>query len=162
MLLNDGIKIANELQELIQPYCERVEVAGSVRRRKEFVNDIELVLIPKNHNKLFNMLGLHMLKLNPAFRYIKNGDKYKQFVFKGWKIDLFITTPEQWGLIFLIRTGPADYGKSMLSRWKYLTKGGYSKEGFLYTAAGEKVPTPEETDVFALCKSKYIEPELRD
>lgn len=164
MLLTEAIPIANELRALMHPYCDRIEIAGSVRRQKEFVNDIELCLIPKPGmaNKLFNRLGIFLLQGNPGFKYIKNGDKYKQFIFSRCKIDLFITTHEQWGLIFLIRTGPADYGKSMLSRWKYLTKGGYSKDGFLYTASGEKVITPEETDVFALCKSKYKEPEFRE
>ena len=31
----------------LKPYCRRIRVAGSIRRRKETIGDIELVVIPK-------------------------------------------------------------------------------------------------------------------
>lgn len=37
----------NLAREDIAPYCERVEVAGSIRRGKPDVGDVELVVIPK-------------------------------------------------------------------------------------------------------------------
>src|SRR5512145_1569634 len=39
--------LAAKVVAQLAPYCERVEVAGSVRRRKDVVGDIELVAIPK-------------------------------------------------------------------------------------------------------------------
>lgn len=45
--LQDAVKLANDLRVELLPYCERVWTAGSVRRRKEFVGDVELVVIPK-------------------------------------------------------------------------------------------------------------------
>jgi DNA polymerase/3'-5' exonuclease PolX len=39
--------LAAKLVAQLAPYCERIEVAGSVRRQKDIVGDIELVAIPK-------------------------------------------------------------------------------------------------------------------
>lgn len=40
--------VAERLIERLSPYCDRVQLAGSCRRRdKDFVKDIELVAIPK-------------------------------------------------------------------------------------------------------------------
>lgn len=163
MLLTEAKPIAEKLKALLEPYCDNCEIAGSIRRKNEFVGDIELCIVikPNHYNKLFNYLGLHLLKLNKDFRYMKNGDKYKQFMYEGVKVDLFIAQPDNWGLIFMIRTGSADFSKLMLQRWKYATKGGYSEEGYLYTKDGTKVLTPDEETVFRLCKTRYLEPEKR-
>lgn len=45
--LQEAVPLANRLREELLPYCHRVWTAGSIRRRKEFVGDIELVCIPK-------------------------------------------------------------------------------------------------------------------
>jgi DNA polymerase/3'-5' exonuclease PolX len=38
---------AQDLKQFLAPYCERIEIAGSIRRRKAEVGDIELVCIPR-------------------------------------------------------------------------------------------------------------------
>lgn len=48
MNLAQASALAGQLVEKLAPFCERIEVAGSVRRRKlEGIKDIELVAIPK-------------------------------------------------------------------------------------------------------------------
>lgn len=47
--------IARELISLLNPFCDRIGVAGSVRRKKSIVKDIELVIIPK---KVIEKAGL--------------------------------------------------------------------------------------------------------
>ncbi len=42
---------AEHLVELLAPGCERLEVGGSVRRMRQFVGDLELVLVPKFENE---------------------------------------------------------------------------------------------------------------
>ena len=39
--------VACELIYLLQPFCERIKIAGSLRREKAWVGDIELLFIPK-------------------------------------------------------------------------------------------------------------------
>ena len=42
-----AIEIAEKVKALLLPHCERIEIAGSVRRKKPNVKDIEIVAIPK-------------------------------------------------------------------------------------------------------------------
>jgi len=46
MTLNYGRGMAEALVELLAPACERIEIAGSVRRKKLNPNDIEIVAVP--------------------------------------------------------------------------------------------------------------------
>ena len=39
--------VAAALRELLEPACARVEIAGSIRRRKAKVGDLELVASPR-------------------------------------------------------------------------------------------------------------------
>lgn len=159
MLLTEAKKIANKLKTLLEPYCERIEIAGSIRREKEIVKDVGLVLIPKNANKLFNILGLHLLKTIGEIRYLKNGDKYKQFFYLGIKIDLFVACPDNWGYIFAIRTGSAEYSHNTLATgW---VKKGYKGDGGFLTKNGVVIPVREEIDLFNLIGVEYVPPEKR-
>ena len=47
MKYEEAIEIAEKVKTLLLPHCERVEIAGSVRRKKTDVKDIEIVAIPK-------------------------------------------------------------------------------------------------------------------
>jgi DNA polymerase/3'-5' exonuclease PolX len=47
MILYDAQRIADKLIADLSPHCDRIEVAGSVRRQKPECGDIELVAIPK-------------------------------------------------------------------------------------------------------------------
>jgi DNA polymerase/3'-5' exonuclease PolX len=42
-----AVSIAETTRAALAPHCERIAIAGSVRRRRSFVGDIELVCIPR-------------------------------------------------------------------------------------------------------------------
>jgi len=42
-----ALTIAEQCRKALAPYCERIEIAGSIRRGKPQVKDIELVAMPK-------------------------------------------------------------------------------------------------------------------
>jgi len=164
MELQKAQQIAGELMDFLFPLCKKAEVAGSTRRKKTNVHDIEIVAIPNNINNLKNKLGLYLLKLGVKSKtnpFTKAGDKYIQFKYKEEQIDLFLAEEDNWGLIYLIRTGSAAFSTYILATWKKVSGGGYSENGYLHTADGRKIVTKEEIDVFNLCKIEFIEPELR-
>lgn len=47
MPLAQALDLAVELQDLLAPACERIQIAGSIRRLRETVGDLELVAIPR-------------------------------------------------------------------------------------------------------------------
>lgn len=153
----------------ISPLCDRVKVAGSLRRKKGDVGDIEIVCIPKEQSDLFGNKFrsadvISSLLKESGYGLHKDGEHYKQINLIHCMCDLFITTPECWGVIYMIRTGSADFSHKMVTPKRY---GGFMpshlkvKEGRLWN--GDTVlDTPEEEDVFSAYGIDFIEPERRN
>lgn len=161
--------IAHGLLAELSPYCERIEIAGSLRRERRFIGDVEMVAIPKIDHAFIDLFGqpsgsyslvdqwLAKKRIEPT----KNGEKYKSFVWQGVKIDLFLVTPETWGCQFLIRTGSADFSHDIVTvcqRWNF-----NFYDGRLYGPYfGDALDTPEEKDVFKQLGIEYIPPQERE
>ena len=168
----EALHIAEKLKADLAPYCERVEIAGSIRRRKQTdIKDIEIVCIPKRWFSGFGWTEtLSESFLDDAFpslikewgaKCIKNGGKYKQVELPWSKLDLFITTPECWGVIFAIRTGPADYSKWLVTprKWGGALPDRYMvRDGRVWDSDPEALDTPEEDDFFAALELEMPEP----
>lgn len=128
---------AADLVELLAPACEQIQVAGSIRRMRPDVGDVELLCIPKfatvkGVNSLFgeepttvNLLddrcdayrddGILHDRLDkhdrPAW-----GSRFKRALYRGFPVDIFIVLPpSQWGLALVIRTGPADFSHQLVT-----------------------------------------------
>jgi len=161
--------MAEKLLLRLSPYCQRIEIAGSIRRQRPEIGDIELVAIPHFTRDLFDELTgdhqLNMVEWHEFGTVVKNGPKYKQIALReGVNIDLFIvTTPAQWGLIFLIRTGSAEFSRKLVTPRMH---GGMMlnhlrvQDGAIWSS-NHVIPTPEEQDVFDLLGMSYIEPKDR-
>lgn len=161
MNLKQALEIAENVRALLAPHCERVEIAGSIRRKKPEVKDIEIVAIPKPYDTGLFESGIATI----VNRWQKvKGElpcKYTQRILpEGIKLDLFFAEKENWGLIYAIRTGSAEYSHKVLaSGW---VKRGYKSENGYLTANGKKISVLEEEDLFNKIGLKFVEPELRN
>lgn len=160
MEYNKALTIANQLLEQLRPHCERCVIAGSIRRGKPEVKDIEIVAIPKPYET-----GLFESGIAPVVNQWQKvkGElpcKYTQRILpEGIKLDLFFAEPGNWGLILAIRTGSAEYSHKMLaSGW--VKHGYHSMEGYLVKGA-HRIETPREEDIFKICGLPWVEPKLR-
>ncbi len=177
-----AIALAEELIDLLAPYCERLAIAGSLRRGSPDVGDIELVAIPRVE-PVYDLLGdtigqrdvlhenvtlhadggtfIRRLDVNGRPRF---GRKTKYLFFRGVPFDLFAAEPDNWGLIWLIRTGPGEFNKRLLTPWSQggdvLPIGMRCEGGFLWRG-DQKLLTFEEPDVFEFLGIPYIEPKER-
>lgn len=180
MLLQDAKQLASEWIELLRPLCLRVEVAGSVRRGEQAPKDIDIVCMPKPF-EMTDLFG-ETVKLptagNPLHEQIKtlvsdhggtltlNGQRQKRIHLPGECINIelwIVTPPAQWGVIFLLRTGPSEYAKWIVTSE---TAGGAlpqylnMRDGGIYMRDQLK-ETPEEKDVYRLIRLPYAEPNHR-
>jgi DNA polymerase (family 10) len=161
MELEKGRTIAERVKAELAPHCERIEIAGSIRRRKAYVGDIEIVAIPKPYD-----VGLFASGIAPivnAWPKVR-GElpcKYTQRILPdGIALDLFFATPENWGLIFAIRTGSAEFSHLVLAcGW---TRNGYKSADGMLSRDGVAVPVREERDLFRLAGVAWMEPEKRE
>jgi len=129
------------VQQLLQPGCERVAVAGSVRRRRDVCNDVEIVAIPRieEATRPGQLLPVEVDRLDELLAPVKRGDhpvlfrpkampghrepawgpRYKKLYVRHqrrWiKVDLWLTTRQRWGAIYAIRTGEAEFSKLLVT-----------------------------------------------
>jgi len=187
---DEALKIAGGLIEKLSPACTQIRVAGSVRRGKPEVHDIEIVAIPdltpmpfpkpifgqKNIVIHRTMLDQALYEMKDSFILEKGGDRYKRFYMKkeNISIDLFLVIPPaQWGVLFVVRTGPGDFSHWMVTREslggalpdQYIVQDGVvgqrvkAKRG--YERMGE-ISMPIEEDFFRLCGLEWMEPGQRE
>ena len=76
-------------------------------------------------------------------------------------MDLFLATPENWGAIYCIRTGPAAFSQALVTHFKLRTPYRQQDGALVVEATGEVVPVPEEADYFRLAGLPYLEPAER-
>lgn len=171
MRLKQAHQLARKVKATMEPFCERIAIAGSIRRKKEEVKDIEIVMIPKMANS--NNRSTGWIKAIRSFGYIYKGDKQKGGVNvakyiqtamgqENIKIDFFIATPENWSMTYLIRTGPADFSASILLRFNTF---GYRSVGSIPTLIKDpdiKLSFESEEKIFDFLNLPYLEPEIRD
>ena len=164
-----ALEIAQTLTARLMPYCERIAIAGSVRREKPEIGDIEIVAIPRKAYDFFGFEtgdhALNSVEWSEFGKLIKNGSKYKQIeLHEGINLDLFIVTPPaQWGVQLMIRTGSADFSHRLVTSRQFggLMPSNYKvKDGAIWSS-NHVIETPEEEDVFNLIGVPFIEPALR-
>jgi len=157
-------KIALEVVEQLKPYCERIEIAGSLRRKKADVGDIEIVAIPKPYS--IGLLESGFATVVNKWKKVKGElefgkTKYTQRILpEGIKLDLFMAEEGNWGSVFAVRTGSADYSHKVLANG-WVRQGFKSDGGYLFKD-GERYEVREEGDLFRLIGIPYSNPEDRN
>jgi DNA polymerase/3'-5' exonuclease PolX len=175
--LGAAVKVARAIVAELAPACERIEIAGSIRRRRPQVSDIEVVAQPMMMEgprvDLFSApakvsaLDALLLGLEAAGRLVPHPDKpaagprYKRlFVAKAeMQLDLFVVLPPaEWGPIFSIRTGPAAYSAAAVTalREKFMR----CEDGAIWQG-NTRIPCPDEETFFRLCGLPLVAPEQR-
>lgn len=174
--------MAEDLITLLRPVCQRIEIAGSVRRKKALVGDVELLAIsktspaylsftPDRPRMEFLHLDARVLELIAKgildYRLNKKGsrtygrlNKLLVHVPSEIPVDLFSTTAENWGMAWVVRTGPRELNIKMMSRFKALGLKGHAY-GSVEGPGGEVYPCPTEEEVFRLLGWPYRPPERR-
>ncbi len=151
MELDMGKAIAEEVIRRLSPYCSKIQVAGSIRRQKPIVRDVDIVLIPSdlwNLNSEIMRLGLPRVA----------GGKLRRVIFKGVQVDLYLATPEIWATLLLIRTGSVQNNICLCSLAK--KKGCHlaaSGDG-LFNKYGQRIAGDTESSIYEALGLPYQEP----
>jgi DNA polymerase/3'-5' exonuclease PolX len=174
--LAEAAKLAAGIAAVLSPACERIEIAGSVRRRMHTVADVEIVAIPRYRVDLFGervdepteldrlvddlvQAGRFAPRLSSAgTRHMGQRSKRLTAVRSGLPVDLFaVLPPAQFGALLAIRTGPADFSQRLVTVCK--SRGLDQRDGRLVArGSGREIATPEERDFVEACGAPYVEP----
>lgn len=187
--LDEATKLALGFVAVLEPLCDRVCIAGSIRREKPDVGDIEILYIPKTSTRQVpgDMFASETVNLVDAWLQDKMkegllakrpsvignfsyGPKIKLMWYTptGIPIDFFSTPEESWWNYLVCRTGSADTNKRIAERaqgmgqtWKPYSPGFLRRVEVEGPEQFEIEPMHSEKEVFAWVGLPYLEPKDR-
>lgn len=165
MNLERADKLAAQAVNILQPYCDRIEIAGSIRRRRPVVNDIDLVVLAKDPDAVKQRC---LVSCTPQtngrenFACItKHGIRIDIFFAQYPKIDLFFKVPGTWGTILLFWTGSTEHNIYLVEHAKKLGLKWNPYAGVIDQDMNIIAAETEE-EIFTALKLEFIEPERRE
>jgi DNA polymerase/3'-5' exonuclease PolX len=173
--------VADQLVAELAPRCERIGIAGLLRRGKADLGDIEILFAPRIGQvrvprELFSLRGSLADELLEQWlargvitkRFNINGsaawgtlNKLAVHVGSGIHLDLFATTAERWFVSLVVRTGSKEMNTTLASsalwRGMQLHVCGVLEN----TKNGEQIIPQSEREVFEQFGVPYREPAER-
>ncbi|MDA0244930.1 MAG: hypothetical protein OT477_16055 [Chloroflexi bacterium] len=168
--------VAEKLRDALASTCHELVIAGSLRRKKPMVADIELVALPildeamdlfgkvvSSHNHLLARLD----KLAEEKKIVVGrawGTAYRKFYMRSsanveYAVDVFVAKRENFGNTLAIRTGSAEFSAGFMAHIN--RKGMKHDKGYLHSVEGVIIPCRTEEGFFATIDYPCVPPELR-
>jgi DNA polymerase (family 10) len=138
--------------------------AGSLRRWKETIGDLDLLLTfaPKTKPKELEAIKEHILGYGELEQVLARGENKVSFrVAKGLQVDVRLLQPESYGAALIYFTGSKEHNVSLRGR---AIKMGYTLNEYALATLKEerRVAGATEEEVYAKLKLDFIPPELRE
>ena len=135
----------------------RIEVAGSLRRRRPTIGDLDLLAAVDDPQALIAALD----GLPEVEKVLSAGTDKSSIVLRdGPQVDLMVCSPAAWGTHLLHFTGSRDHNIAL--RGMALDKGwSLSEKGFKVIETGELLLAADETEAYERLDLPWMAPELR-
>lgn len=145
------IHLANKIVNYLKPFCSRIETVGSIRRKEKNPVDVDIVLIPKNREKLEEFM-------RTKGKFIQGGEKKSRWRIEGVNVELYSTNLDEWGaalLAYSSRFG-AGIGLRMVAKKKGLK---LSQHGLF--RQGKRIAGRTEQEIYHSLGRPWKKPENR-
>jgi len=153
------LPIANEIIRTIKRVgAEKVDVAGSIRRRKATVRDIDILAMSKDPKKIINTFT----RMKNVKRIVAKGPTKSTILLKNnVQADLRIVPKESYGAALLYFTGSKNYNIKLR---EIAIKKGYklNEYGLFDRKTNKKIAGKTEQEIYKKLGLKYIEPKKRE
>lgn len=162
MLLKDAEKTGNEILSEIRkiPGVQKAELAGSLRRKKETIGDIDIVILAelKNRKKIVK----RFIELPQVEKVLVKGTTKASVVLKyeNVQVDIRLVHDYEYGAAMLYFTGSKEHNIKLRTIAK---ERGYkiNEYGIFDAASGKRLAGSTEEEMYHFLNLKYISPELR-
>ena len=159
-LLGEVLPVAEDIVRHLAtlPATRQISLAGSLRRRKETIGDVDLLATSPEPGKVMDVF----CSLTSVDRVLVHGPTRSSVVLAtGLQVDLRVVKEDQYGAALQYFTGSKDHNIALrrlaLERnWKL------NEYGLSDLSTGEKIAGRSEEEVYRLLGMPFIEPELRE
>lgn len=158
ILLGEALSIAEEVIEEIKSKCrvEKISVAGSVRRMKETIGDVDILVVAKEQDKIMdafsNLSGVKDV-------IVKGSTKTSVYLHEDLQADLRVVDSASYGAALQYFTGSKDHNIHLR---KIAQKMGLKVNEYGLFQGEEKIAGETEEELYKTLGMSYIEPELRE
>lgn len=163
MLLPEAMEKGNALLKEIKELAgvKDAELAGSLRRKKETVGDIDIVASARRRE--WKRIVTRFCKLDAVERVIAQGETRASILlkFSRAQVDLRLVEEDEFGAALLYFTGSKEHNIALRSLAK--DKGWKLNEyGLFDIASDQRIAGATEKEVYRKLGLEYIPPELRE
>ncbi|NPA50076.1 MAG: DNA polymerase/3'-5' exonuclease PolX, partial [Epsilonproteobacteria bacterium] len=171
----EGVKLAKKSGkrfrfDIVKPYAEelreylknfngvlKVEVAGSYRRKKESVGDLDILVVAKNWEEVSD----YFVKYEKVKNILSKGETRSTIILRNdLQVDLRSVSKESYGTALHYFTGSKAHNIKI--RKIAQDRGWKVNEYGIFNDKGEKIAGESEEEVYKSLGLSYIEPELRE
>jgi len=165
-LLDAGEREADKIIEHLRDYSgvEKITPAGSLRRGRETVGDLDILVTGKAccDDAAREKLIEHVIKLPDLMEIIARGENKVSFRLRGgMQVDVRLLPPESFGAAMQYFTGSKAHNVALRQR---ALKMGYTLSEYSLAKLDTEKPVAGKTEeeIYAKLKLDYIPPELRE
>jgi len=160
-LLYSALSIAGDFIDNLKGFkvVRRIEYAGSLRRRKETVKDIDILIESNNSSRIMNAFVRH-----PLVKEVIAKGETKASVLAGERniqVDLRVVKSKSFGAALMYFTGSKQFNIKIR---QLALKHGYkiNEYGVFDEKKNKRLCGKTEDDIFSFMKMGYVPPELRE
>jgi DNA polymerase (family 10) len=159
-LLGDILPVAETIKKRLEtlPGTQGISLAGSIRRRKETIGDVDIIATSEEPEKIISEFCL----LPEIDRILGKGPTKSSIVLtSGVQVDLRVVDKDQYWAALVYFTGSKAHNIALRRRalernWKL------NEYGITNLADGKMLAGQTEQDLYSLLDLQYIEPEFRE
>ena len=147
------------------PGAEKVTAAGSVRRRKETIGDVDFLVVAKSSDAIMDAF----VKMRSVANVIAHGETKSSVKLRsGVNVDLRVVPAESYGAALNYFTGSKDHNVALrqiaIKKGLKLNEYGLSRVSGIGDrgSLGKTVAGKTEEEIYAKLGMDYIEPEMRE
>jgi DNA polymerase (family 10) len=156
MLLGEALPIAEEVVEGLRPKVEKISVAGSLRRMKETVGDIDVLAVSENPKVVMDAFS-NLPQVEDVV--LKGKTKTTVYLEGDLQADLRVVESGSFGAALQYFTGSKDHNIHLRSIAQRM---GLKINEYGVFEGDEKVAGDEEERIYELLGMAHIAPELRE
>jgi len=160
VLLHNAINVGEKYISFldISSYIQQISIAGSLRRKKDSIGDIDILVASNKPEEIMN----HVVKYQDIKRILMKGNtKTSVLLSNDLQVDVRVVNEDSFGSALQYFTGSKEHNVAMRS---LALKNGFklNEYGLFKKETDEKIAGKNEDSIYKMLNLPFIPPELRE